>query len=144
MPQDPTHPNAYALPGWGGAREGNPVLRDVLESFPLPGNFHFRFRVDPPAGLANLGPLWADTVGGGSKVPLFRGNIVALAIGIKHTNASKQRAQRRRQESEKQQREGASQVAFRARACTHTTARTRPRARTHARTCTRTSPCRRV
>ena len=52
--EDATHPNAYPLGLPGVKRSGGQTdvrLKDILMTFPLPGNFHFRFRVNPPAGL---------------------------------------------------------------------------------------------
>ena len=59
---EPDHPNAYPL-----AKQADEVtLRDIKESFPLPGDYHFRFKVKLDSGY-----YWLDCSDDSASVPVF-------------------------------------------------------------------------
>eukprot|EP00928_Gymnodinium_smaydae_P095457 TRINITY_DN8215_c0_g1_i1.p1 TRINITY_DN8215_c0_g1~~TRINITY_DN8215_c0_g1_i1.p1 ORF type:complete len:185 (-),score=46.33 TRINITY_DN8215_c0_g1_i1:188-742(-) len=71
---DPETPNAFPLirPD-GGIR-----LQHVRAKFPLPGSYHFRFKLK----IGDNPPVWMDVTNEESQVPLFEGRIVAKVTRI--------------------------------------------------------------
>lgn len=69
------HPNAFVI-------HMNPTeitLRDVKAAFPLPGNYHFRFKVE--------GGFWMDATDENAHVPLFgHKRIVAKILRLSWTS----------------------------------------------------------
>lgn len=71
---DPQHPNVFKLPD---NNKQSLVLSDIIRSFPIPGEYHFRF-------LKDLGKLtvWMDVVEPQAVVPTFQGQIFIKATRI--------------------------------------------------------------
>mmetsp|Transcript_56731 Transcript_56731/g.148596 ORF Transcript_56731/g.148596 Transcript_56731/m.148596 type:complete len:181 (+) Transcript_56731:74-616(+) len=60
---DSEHPNAFEVIPAGGP---GVKLRDIRSRFPLPGKYHFRFKMRWESG-----PIWMDVTNEDSSVPLF-------------------------------------------------------------------------
>merc|ERR1719270_1854057 len=72
---DAETPNAFPLLPMGGGVK----LQDIRAKFPLPGQYHFRFKMR----LSEASPLlWMDMTNEDSQVPLLDGKIVAKVTRI--------------------------------------------------------------
>lgn len=71
---DAAHPNIFHLPP---SVRNPPTLRDVRQSFPLPGAYHFRFkkRLDGRGGGGLC--VWMDVTEDASEVPMCDGVVLA-------------------------------------------------------------------
>lgn len=75
---DPEHPNAFLIP----KSAEDITLKDVKQAFPLPGSYHFRFKVK-----FDSGSYWIDCVDDAASVPLFGSRrIVAKVLRLTWTN----------------------------------------------------------
>mmetsp|Transcript_56610 Transcript_56610/g.104788 ORF Transcript_56610/g.104788 Transcript_56610/m.104788 type:complete len:153 (-) Transcript_56610:196-654(-) len=73
------HPNAFSV-----ARSGAGVkLGEIKASFPLPGSYHFRFKM-----RLDSGPLWMDVTNEDSFVPVFDDKIFAKVLRISWAGGS--------------------------------------------------------
>lgn len=72
---DPDHPNAFPIPGKGP--RGALTLRDVRARFPLPGTYHFRFKMKWDGG-----GVWMDVTNEDSAVPMFDEKIYMKVLRI--------------------------------------------------------------
>lgn len=70
-------PNAFPVLGLGGALR----LQDIKAKFPLPGKYHFRFKMVYGAGDAAI-VLWMDTTNDAMQVPSYEGKIIAKVTRI--------------------------------------------------------------
>ncbi len=72
------HPNAYSVP-----KQGEDItLRDIKDSFPLPGDYHFRFKVRLDSGF-----YWLDCTDDAANVPVFAPRrIVAKVLRLSWQN----------------------------------------------------------
>mmetsp|Transcript_52181 Transcript_52181/g.154005 ORF Transcript_52181/g.154005 Transcript_52181/m.154005 type:complete len:168 (-) Transcript_52181:66-569(-) len=70
---DVEHPNAFEVPSSGGGVK----LCDVRARFPLPGKYHFRFRMRWEASQ-----IWMDVTNEQSAVPVYEDKIVAKVLRI--------------------------------------------------------------
>jgi len=74
---EPDHPNAFVIP----MHANEITLGDVKQTFPLPGNYHFRFKVE--------GGFWMDCTDECTHVPLFAGKrIVAKVLRLSWSTPS--------------------------------------------------------
>merc|ERR1740130_208780 len=74
---DPVHPNAFVVP-----KQADKVLvGDVRASFPLAGNFHFRFKIKYDA----FGHVWLDLTDHNRKVPICDGKITLKVLALDST-----------------------------------------------------------
>ena len=77
---DPEHPNCFRVP----ARRGGALcLSDVVAAFPLPGRYHFRFRVE----FGNT-KVWRDLVADADAVPACEGVIFAKVTRLAAADAA--------------------------------------------------------
>eukprot|EP00941_MAST-03F_sp_MAST-3F-sp1_P001506 g1506.t1 len=83
--EDVRHPNAYFCKVRSKSSSSPILLRDIKRSFPLPGRYHFRFRVEVPAEMSGVSEVFADVLGGSSPVPLYRGSVQARVFPLKYT-----------------------------------------------------------
>ncbi|CAK9073455.1 unnamed protein product [Durusdinium trenchii] len=58
--------------------EGQVMLQDVRSKFPLPGTYHFRFKMR--WGPDPLQVAWMDVTNEAAQVPFFDGKVVAKAV----------------------------------------------------------------
>jgi hypothetical protein len=78
---DSEHPNAYPI----RKSAEDITLRDVKETFPLPGEYHFRFKVK-----VDSGSYWMDITDESEFVPIFaQRRIVAKVLRINWANQKK-------------------------------------------------------
>jgi len=76
---DGSIPNAFAMPLQAGCRDLK--LKELRKSFPLPGTYHFRFkmRVEGP-GDGRV--VWMDITNGESNLPRFDDHIVSKVLRL--------------------------------------------------------------
>eukprot|EP00914_Ancora_sagittata_P032909 GHVO01066420.1.p1 GENE.GHVO01066420.1~~GHVO01066420.1.p1 ORF type:complete len:146 (+),score=17.74 GHVO01066420.1:89-526(+) len=63
------HPNAYSI----GKIPSQVCLRDIKESFPLPGEYHFRFKTKFENSF-----IWIDVHDNKTTVPQYRQNMIFM------------------------------------------------------------------
>ncbi|CAK9002100.1 Hypothetical protein SCF082_LOCUS7194 [Durusdinium trenchii] len=67
---DQEHPNAFeVIHGGHGVK-----LKDIKAAFPLPGQYHFRFKMKWESGA-----VWMDVTNEDSMVPMFEDKVIAKA-----------------------------------------------------------------
>lgn len=71
---DPEHPNVFQI-----NKQPNEIrLKDVKHRFPLPGVYHFRFKLeDKPSSY-----VWVDVNTDESKLPFFKDKVIAKVLRI--------------------------------------------------------------
>ncbi|KAF8819325.1 hypothetical protein IE077_000098 [Cardiosporidium cionae] len=75
---DPGHPNVYAI-----MKPPETIkLRDVRGKFPLPGKYHFRFKLKSESG-----ELWMDITNDDSFVPVVNTHVIAKVLRISWLNS---------------------------------------------------------
>lgn len=57
------------------------VVQDIMNSFPVSGRFHLRFRTQVAVG-SNSETVWLDCPNPNFRVPLFKGNVVCKAMQL--------------------------------------------------------------
>mmetsp|Transcript_13456 Transcript_13456/g.30509 ORF Transcript_13456/g.30509 Transcript_13456/m.30509 type:complete len:156 (-) Transcript_13456:40-507(-) len=67
-------PNVFPVMKAGGPV----VLQDIRSKFPLPGTYHFRFKMK----FGDVAAMWMDVTNEESQVPLFDGKIVAKVVRL--------------------------------------------------------------
>lgn len=67
-------PNAFPI----AKSRGEIRLKDIREKFPLPGTYHFRFKLKWNDGSA----VWMDVTNDESSVPLFEDRIICKILRI--------------------------------------------------------------
>lgn len=75
--------NGFAVP-----KSSDVTLGDIRASFPLEGQYHFRFK-----HLYQKNPVWMDINNDSCKVPIFNGKIIAKATRISWESQKKASAQ---------------------------------------------------
>lgn len=55
------------------------TLQTILDTFPIPGRFHFRFKTHLQA-INNVG--WVDVTNASAKVPLYNGHVFLKALQL--------------------------------------------------------------
>ncbi len=79
---DAEHPNAFVVKKFAE----DVTLKDVKSNFPLPGEYHFRFKTKFDSGAV----YWIDATDDSAKVPLFGSNkIVAKVLRLSWNNPRK-------------------------------------------------------
>jgi hypothetical protein len=79
---DPDHPNAFTIKKFAD----EVTLKDVRDNFPIPGEYHFRFKTR----FENGGVFWVDTVDESGRVPVFSPNrIVAKVLRLSWNGGAK-------------------------------------------------------
>jgi len=73
---DADTPNAYPILKPSGA----PTVREVRAKFPLPGTYHFRFKMK--WGESSSSAVWMDVTNEDAQVPLWDGKIIAKVTRI--------------------------------------------------------------
>jgi hypothetical protein len=73
---DAESPNAYPVL----KPNGIPTVREVRSKFPLPGKYHFRFKMKWGEGSSSI--VWMDVPNEDAAVPMFDGKIIAKVIRI--------------------------------------------------------------
>mmetsp|Transcript_65346 Transcript_65346/g.156223 ORF Transcript_65346/g.156223 Transcript_65346/m.156223 type:complete len:159 (+) Transcript_65346:107-583(+) len=71
---DADTPNVFPVMKAGGPV----VLHDIRSKFPLPGTYHFRFKMK----WGDVAAMWMDVTNEESQVPLFDGKIVAKVVRL--------------------------------------------------------------
>lgn len=75
---DVSHPNVFTITKNDNDPDRYKIrLRDIRARFPLPGNYHFRFKVKHE----NMA-LWLDVVNDDAVVPLFNSKIIAKVLRV--------------------------------------------------------------
>merc|ERR1711920_792920 len=67
-------PNVFLAPKCPSA----PKLADIKSSFPLPGKYHFRFKIN--LGGDNGLAVWMDCVDDRKPVPMYRNNMIIAKV----------------------------------------------------------------
>mmetsp|Transcript_82523 Transcript_82523/g.230104 ORF Transcript_82523/g.230104 Transcript_82523/m.230104 type:complete len:186 (-) Transcript_82523:105-662(-) len=75
---DSEHPNAFPVPVKGSGVQ----LRDLRARFPLPGTYHFRFKMKWESAT-----VWMDVTNDESIVPMFEEKIFAKVLRVSWTKA---------------------------------------------------------
>lgn len=57
------------------------IVQDIINSFPVSGRFHLRFRTQVAVG-SNSETVWLDCPNPNFRVPLFKGNVVIKALQL--------------------------------------------------------------
>eukprot|EP00933_Yihiella_yeosuensis_P045016 TRINITY_DN40327_c0_g1_i1.p1 TRINITY_DN40327_c0_g1~~TRINITY_DN40327_c0_g1_i1.p1 ORF type:complete len:185 (-),score=44.15 TRINITY_DN40327_c0_g1_i1:88-642(-) len=78
---DPDHPNSFEVPIQGGG----PKLRDIRARFPLPGTYHFRFKMKWESGY-----VWMDVTNEDSIVPTCEDKVFAKVLRVNWTGTAPQ------------------------------------------------------
>eukprot|EP00811_Abedinium_folium_P004607 NODE_14241_length_1120_cov_2.926485.p1 GENE.NODE_14241_length_1120_cov_2.926485~~NODE_14241_length_1120_cov_2.926485.p1 ORF type:complete len:139 (+),score=21.83 NODE_14241_length_1120_cov_2.926485:116-532(+) len=73
------HPNTFTMPVAGGTTA---KLRDVRAHFPLPGLYHFRFKMRWESAF-----VWMDVTNEDSNVPLWEDKIITKVLRVNGTPA---------------------------------------------------------
>mmetsp|Transcript_76882 Transcript_76882/g.172544 ORF Transcript_76882/g.172544 Transcript_76882/m.172544 type:complete len:226 (+) Transcript_76882:2-679(+) len=76
-------PNAFPVVKQGGGLR----LRDIRSKFPLPGTYHFRFKMK--FGDSTV-PVWMDVTNEDSQVPMVDGKIVAKVVRLSWDQSASQ------------------------------------------------------